>query len=204
MIRYLYGHELAALLDLEDSMFRDRKTQFFDRLKWDVSADARGWERDEYDGIDPVYVVLEDRNGLHQGSMRFLPTTGDTMVNDHFSHLADGVRIVSPFIWECTRFCLAPDAPRQTSAKLMLGGLELGLRFGLSHAVGVFDARMVRIYQTLGWSPTILGTSHGISVGLWVFGSGIRRTLLNRAGLSSEISNHWMARSFGTRRQIAA
>ena len=39
----------------------------------------------------------------------------------------------------------------------MLAGLELGLAFHLSHAVGVFDARMVRIYRRLGWGPTILG-----------------------------------------------
>ena len=73
--------------------------------------------------------------------MRFLPTTGRTMVEDHFLHLTDGVAIKSPFIWECTRFCLAPDAGPNVSAALMLGGMELGLGAHLSHALGVFDAR---------------------------------------------------------------
>ena len=61
--------------------------------------------------------------------MRFLPTTGDTMVNDHFCHLTGGVRIASPLIWECTRFCLAPEAPTGgSSAALMLGGRRADAR----------------------------------------------------------------------------
>jgi N-acyl-L-homoserine lactone synthetase len=126
------------------------------------------------------------------------------MINDHFLDLTDGVEIRSPFIWECTRFCLAPDADAHISAGLMLAGLELGLAFHLSHAVGVFDASMVRIYRRLGWGPTILGTSgtgrDAISVGLWAFEHELRPRLLARSGISSEISQHWFDRSFGGNR----
>ena len=55
----------------------------------------------------------------------------------------------------------------------MLAGAELGARFHLDHAVGVFDARMIRVYSKLGWPPEILGTKgtgkNAISVGLWDF-----------------------------------
>ena len=197
MIRYLHAGELEAFPTLADGMFRDRAAQFRDRLKWDVTVDARGWERDAYDAMDPLYVIWEERDGRHGGSMRFLPTTGDTMVSDHFQQLTDGVRIASPFIWECTRFCLARGAEARVSAALMLGGLELGLRFDLSHAVGVFDAPMVRVYRALGWSPAVLGSEGGVSVGLWAFEPEVRAGLCRRAGLSPEISDWWVRRAFG-------
>ncbi|MEK6217102.1 MAG: autoinducer synthase, partial [Boseongicola sp.] len=140
----------------------------------------------------------------HGRSMRFLPTTAQTKIKDQFLDLTDGVENPSPVIWECTRFCLAPDADARISAGLMLAGLELGLAFHLSHAVGVFDARMVRIYRRLGWGPTVLGTSGAgrdtISVGLWAFERELRPRLLARSGISPEISQHWFDRSFGGNR----
>ena len=58
--------------------------------------------------------------------MRFLPTGGRTMVNDHFRHLAGGRRISHPKVWECTRFCLAADTDAQVAARLMLGSAGQG------------------------------------------------------------------------------
>ena len=104
-----------------------------------------GWERDEYDDLNPMYIIWADANGRHAGSMRTLPTIGRTMTNEHFLELTGGVRIESPLIWECTRFCIAPGASAQVAAGLLMAGLEMGLRFGLSQALGVFDARMPRI-----------------------------------------------------------
>ncbi len=198
MIRFLYASDLEAFPALRGGMFRDRAAQFRDRLNWDVTVDDRGRERDAYDAMEPLYVIWQRADGTHGGSMRFLPTTGDTMVNDHFLRLTQGVRIASPFIWECTRFCLAPGAEARVSAALMLGGLELGLRFGLSHAVGVFDARMVRVYRALGWSPALMGSEGGVSVGLWAFEPELRAGLLGKAGVSGEVADWWVRRAFGS------
>ncbi len=203
MIRYLYGGELSAFPKLRDTMFRHRAAQFRDRLGWDVTVDGQGWERDEYDALNPLYVVWEAPDGRHGGSMRFLPTTGATMINDHFPQLTGGARIASPLIWECTRFCLGPNAAPRVSAALMLGGLELGLRHGLSHAVGVFDARMVRVYRALGWSPEILGAQDGVAAGLWAFRPALRDGLLRKAGVSADLSAHWLRRAFGGPRRLA-
>lgn len=201
MLRYLYADQLSAYPRLAETMFRDRAAQFHGRLNWEVTVDDTGAERDSYDALNPLYVIWECADGAHGGSLRFLPTTGQTMVNDHFPDLTDGVKIVSPLIWECTRFCLSPGAGARISAALMLGGLEVGLAFGLGHAIGVFDARMVRIYRRLGWGPTILGTSgagsEAISAGIWEFLPSLRPRLLAGAGVSSELSQHWFGRSFG-------
>ncbi len=206
MLRYIYADEIQTYPRLAATMFKDRARQFHDRLGWEVTLRADGTERDEYDDMNPLYVIWERADGTHGGSMRFLPTTAETMINDHFLHLTDGVEIRSPFIWECTRFCLAADADARVSAALMLAGLELGMGFHLSHAVGVFDAAMVRIYRRLGWGPTILGTSgtgrDAISVGLWAFEAERRPRLLAGAGLSPEISQHWFDRAFGAPRPM--
>lgn len=201
MLRYIYGEELHTFPKLADTMFRDRAHQFKTRLDWDVTVDAQGHERDEYDAMNPLYLIWEQADGSHGGSMRFLPTTGGTMINDHFLHLTDGVEIRSPLIWECTRFCLSETAESRVAAALMLGGMEIGLGFHLTDSIGVFDARMVRIYRRLGWEPTVLGTSgagrDAISVGLWAFDPEIRPELLRRAGVSAEASSSWFDRSFG-------
>ena len=202
MLRYIYADQLHLFPRLGRSMFVDRARQFHDRLGWEVMVGEDGAERDDYDDMNPMYVFWENADGQHGGSMRFLPTTGDTMVNDHFLDLTDGVRIESPFIWECTRFCLSPAASGKVAGALMLAGAEFGLASGLSHSIGVFDARMVHVYRRLGWEPVIMGTRgegrDAISVGLWPMDEDLRMRLSQKSGFSPEISEHWYRRSFGS------
>nr|WP_325249149.1 acyl-homoserine-lactone synthase [Amylibacter sp.] len=203
MLSYIYANDIAAFPLLQETMFRDRKVQFFDRLGWDVDIDAAGQERDEYDAMNPLYAIWQLPDGSHGGSMRALPTTGRCMTNDHFADITGGA-ITSPLIWESTRFCLSPRADYaagQISAAVMLAGCEIGLNFGLRHAVGVFDARMERIYRKLGWSPEVLG-SRGmgrarISVGLWEFSQDIRHSLCQAAQVTPAQSTGWFEDSFG-------
>lgn len=202
MLRYLYAEDLGAVPLLRDTMFRDRADQFKARLGWEVTVNEHGEERDEYDALNPLYVIWQRPDGSHGGSMRFLSTTGQCMVNDHFLDLTGGVRIESPLIWECTRFCLARSAAPTVAAALMLGGGEIMHRFGLRHFVGVFDARMVRIYRRIGASPTVLGTSgtgrDAISVGLWEFSSEAKARVARQAGLSEAVSKAWFEESFAS------
>ena len=201
MLRYLYGSELKTHPQLRDSMFRDRADQFHTRLGWNVQLTDAGEERDEYDALDPLYVIWEEPDGRHGGSMRFLPTSGRTMINEHFRFLLEDHAISNPLIWECTRFCLARDAAPHVSAALMLGGCEVGLGFGLSFSIAVFDARMVRIYRRLGWSPMVLGTTgegrDAISAGLWHFSEARAQALCEKAGVPRALSRLWFHRAQG-------
>ena len=184
-------------------MFRDRADQFKIRLNWEVNVDAHGFERDEYDDLNPLYVIWENADGTHGGSMRFLPTVGRVMVNEHFPHLLGGGSISSPTIWECTRFCLSRGANPKVAAALMLAGGEIMEGFGVEHFVGVFDARMVRIYRRIGSSPEVLGQEGEgraqISVGLWHFAPEAKALVAQKAGLSPEISRLWFDRAFGSK-----
>lgn len=203
MLRYIYGDQLKAHERLAAEMFRDRADQFKIRLNWEVNVDAHGFERDEYDDLNPLYVIWENADGTHGGSMRFLPTVGRVMVNEHFPHLWGGGSISSPTIWECTRFCLSRGANPKVAAALMLAGGEIMEGFGVEHFVGVFDARMVRIYRRIGSSPEVLGQEGEgrvqISVGLWHFASVAKAQVAQKAGLSPEISRLWFDRAFGSK-----
>ncbi|SLN52545.1 Autoinducer synthetase [Aquimixticola soesokkakensis] len=206
MLRYIYATDLPQFPKLRDTMFRDRAEQFKTRLGWEVRVTDRGEERDEYDDLNPLYVIWELEDGSHGGSMRFLPTTGDTMVNDHFSHLTDGVRIESPLIWECTRWCLSPRADRRVSAALTLGAGELMAQNHLEHFVGVFDPRMERIYRLMGLSPDVIGR-HGtgaaeIGVGLWEMKEAAFAPVLAKVGIDRATSKRWYHNSFSPVRDL--
>lgn len=208
MIRYLYADQLSKFPLLARTMFEDRADQFKTRLGWEVTVTADGQERDEYDDFNPLYVIWERPDATHGGSMRFLPTTGRTMVNDHFLDLTDGVAFQSPFIWECTRFCLSRDTESGTAAALMLAGGEIMQGFGVRHFVGVFDARMVRIYNRIGAAPEVLGTKgdgrQAVSVGLWEFSEAAQKRVSRVAGVPLQASRGWFDDSFGNLAKQAA
>ena len=191
MITYLYGSQLDTRADLAADMFRDRAAQFRDRMGWDVTVDDLGWETDQYDALDPLYVIAEDEDGGHAASMRFLPTTGRTMTDEIFPHLIGGGAIRSPFVWECTRFCLAPGAGAGAAQKLLLGGLAMGLEMGLTHSLGVFDKPMVRVYRRLGWEPEVMGTENGISAGIWTISQDVADMMTDRLGLNAAVVRRW-------------
>ncbi|MGB3553673.1 MAG: acyl-homoserine-lactone synthase [Jannaschia sp.] len=197
MIRYLYGSELDRHSALAAAMFRDRAAQFRDRMGWEVTVDDLGWETDGYDALDPIYVIVEDGAGGHAASMRFLPTTGSTMLADVFPHLMGGAAIRSPRVWECTRFCLSPGADAGVARRLLLGAVELGLSMGVSHSVGVFDTPMTRIYRRLGWSPEVLGSEGGISAGIWELDEDVHDHLCRTSGVDAATSRRWLEDCFG-------
>ena len=181
MLRILSATDLDRAPRLRDAMLRDRAAQFRGRLGWPVQVDAHGRERDQYDHGGALYVVCTDAEGRHEGSARFLPTTGPHMTEDHFLHLTDGVALKSPLIWEVTRFCLAPGAGRHVAPRIMLGGAEVMRALSLTHLLGVFDLPMLRVYAAIGSSPDLLGSRDGIGAGLWAEDEAARARLLRRA-----------------------
>ena len=185
MIYFFYRSQMDSHAELAAEMFRDRATQFRDRMGWDVTVDAMGWETDQYDVLNPLYVVVTDAEGHHAGSMRFLPTTGRTMLAEIFPHLVGGVPICSTAVWECTRFCLSPNASGNVAQMLLLAASEVGLAIGVRQSVGVFDRPMMRVYRRLGWSPEMLGHADGIAAGLWTFSEDVHEKLCAETGIEA-------------------
>ena len=173
MIRFVHGVDLFNCSDLAVSMFEDRKSQFHDRLKWRVTIEDGRLERDQYDAINPMYIILEKEDGSHGGSMRLLPTVGRTMVNEHFLEALGGRPIIETETWECTRFCMSPSKPRQNPVALLAAAGFLMREFGVKRLAAVFDDKMRRSYNAYGACPNIVGemslNSDSVYVGTWDF-----------------------------------
>lgn len=187
MIRYIFGTDLWQFTELAQSMFMDRTIQFSERLKWNVRVDSKGYERDQYDVLNPIYVIVVDDHSRHAGSMRLLPTMGSTMINEHFAEAIGSGPIACPFTWECTRFCLSPTAGPRTAARLFASAGRLMQELDITSLIAVFDRLMLRKYRVSGVAPEILGEGQiaGATVltGRWQFSQAQLNDLMHRATL---------------------
>ena len=202
MIKYIYADQLDNFPVLKDTMFKDRAGQFKIRHGWDDTVDENGYEIDAYDAMNPLYAIWEATDGTHSGSIRVLPTVGQTMVNDHFSDLA-GMKIVSPVIWECTRFRISPrltEGKSKVAASLILSGCELGVRFGLTSSVGVAYTHTLPIYRRIGWIPEVIDTngqgSEEISACLWPINAEVKANICEKSKIAPELVEYWFDQSF--------
>lgn len=184
----LYRRPIAAA-----SMFKDRAAQFKQRLQWEaVQLDDLGLEFDQYDELNPIYVIVEDDAGEHLASGRVMPTTGRTMIAEHFTELTGGVAIRSPLTWEITRLCVSPrlsasdPRARAVPAALLGAGCDLCLRSGVELCVAVFFKPMQRVFKSIGFAPEIIGEKRYpegvICAGVWEITEDARDNLIERAG----------------------
>lgn len=202
MIRIFQGRDRTQFPRESDEMFRLRARQFRDRLKWDVQV-TNGWEIDEYDQMNPLYLVsIDDDTGAITGSLRFLPTTGPHMMNGSFGDFFDKpFEMESPLIWECSRFSIEPttkhgrisgSALRKTTFELMHGGCEVAIMAGIEQVVGVFDPFMLRVYRRTGWGPEIVASSDRtnpgpIYLGLWDVNEASLMAIKERSGIRDTV-----------------
>jgi acyl homoserine lactone synthase len=151
-------------------MHQLRREVFHDRLRWRVSV-INGWEIDDYDALDPLYVLSVDKSNYVVVSFRLLPTTGPNMLNDTFAELLpEGARIESPLIWESSRFAVRlganrrfdPDIISSVTAELGFALNEIALAAGLTHIVTVYDHGMHRMLQRCGFAGEIFGAPRDI------------------------------------------
>ena len=193
MFTLVYGDDLFDFPTLADEMYQDRRVQFHDELGWDLDIDAKGREIDQYDLMNPLYLILKDENGHHLGSCRALPTTGPTMISDHFSNLTDGVQIESSLIWEVTRVFVAANGKRaiKDAAALLWGGCQVGLRSGVEFFVSVTPKHMTRVFAACGWPVEIIGEEVTEKDGhlcacLWEVSQSVSDKLAVRAGINPD------------------
>lgn len=196
--------------DLLDQMFKARKRVFFDQLGWDVPVSGDR-ERDAYDDLDPVYLMLVDADcRQHIASLRLLPTTGPTLLHDVFSDtLPEAADLAAPQIWECTRFCAQDGADAGAAAQheaspsslLLLALCELGLKNGIEMIVANFDPAMKRIYHKAGCEVIVHGVSkaHGrrpVACGSFEVSPRILRQMRTKLGIAEPLYGR---RSFQTK-----
>ena len=192
MLKLIEGSR-ASLFPMEiDAMFRNRAVTFAERLGWDVTV-TDGYERDEFDNANPLYLVSVDPNtNEYWGSLRLLPTTGPNMLRDVFSCLLEeGEFIESATIWESSRICAVaaegqPERRRNgvnfVLSELIAGIGEVAVIAGLTQIVSVFDARIYRVLKAVGCNPQLIGRPRRIGgtmsyAGLFDTGEGLLSAL---------------------------
>src|SRR5215469_16040477 len=92
--------------DIDAALAHYRHRIFVEQLGWKLPSADEGFERDQYDRDDTVYVVAHDDSGSICGCARLLPTTRPYLLQELFPFLlADGVAPPeSPLVWELSRF----------------------------------------------------------------------------------------------------
>jgi N-acyl-L-homoserine lactone synthetase len=202
MIRYFQGRDRNQFPREADEMFRLRARQFGDRLGWSVNVRG-GWEIDEYDDMNPLYLVsLDEQSRRVKGSLRFLPSTGPTMMKGCFDRYFEiPFDIESPLIWECSRFSIEPtvihgrvsgSALRRTTFELMHGGCEVALTAGVEQVLGIFDPFMLRVYRRTGWGPEIIASTdqlgpNTVYFGIWDVSEASLEAIRERSGLTDSV-----------------
>ena len=192
MLKFVEGSRASSFPREMDAMFRNRAATFSERLGWDVTV-TDGYERDEFDDSNPLYLVSVDPNtNEYWGSLRLLPTTGPNMLRDVFPYLLEeGEYIESATIWEGSRICaVAVDGQPQRSrngvnfvlSELIAGIGEVAILAGLTQIVGVFDTRVYRVLKAVGCNPQIIGRPRRIGgtmsyAGLFDTGEDLLQTL---------------------------
>ncbi len=202
MIRFYQGRDRAFFPSETNEMFQLRRRQFRERLNWDVTV-RDGWEIDEFDEMNPLYLVsVHEQTGAVAGCLRFLSTTGPTMMKNVFdAYFDEPFDIESPLMWECTRLAieptiatkwLTPSGQCRATFELMHGGLEVAMQAGVEQIVGIFDNAMLRVYRRVGWSPEIIAstkkiTKHPIHVGLWSVDEPSLASMRERSGIEGSV-----------------
>ena len=147
--------ENASLLD---QMHVLRAKQFKDRRGWRVVVD-NGREKDHFDDIGCLYIIVSDGMGAHLASLRLLPTLGPHMLSDVFPEvMGHNLVIRHPLIWESSRFCVdtsavpdhTPGGVNLVTRELLRGLFETAWNAGIINVVSVYDIFVERILKRAG------------------------------------------------------
>ena len=149
--------------DLLDDMYQLRARVFGDRLGWEVEI-IDGREIDQFDRLDPAYVIGLDDEGHVVSCVRALQTTGPHMLSDVFQAILDGEPpLRSATLWESTRFCVDTQrlcrdgntmkAVSLATCELMIGSLEFARRSGIADIITVIDPVIDRVLKRSNNAP---------------------------------------------------
>ncbi|WP_077966917.1 acyl-homoserine-lactone synthase [Ensifer adhaerens] len=147
-----------------EQMFALRARVFDERLGWQVAA-RDGRERDQFDDLNPAYILAVTAKNDVVGCARLLPAMGQTMLMSVFPQLVSQ-ETFHPHeqMVESSRFCV--DTTIQSMGRsglhhvthiMFAGILEWCLSRGHTEVVTVTDIAVERILGRAGWSLRRLG-----------------------------------------------
>ncbi len=125
-------------------MFELRYDVFHEKLGWQVDGTDRQ-ERDDYDLMDPYYMIATDRNKA-AGCWRLLPTNGPYMLRNTFTQLLRGEQAPdADAIWELSRFAVTSPS-RRYNGQIYLSEMTYDM---ISQLIEFADNRHIQHYVTV-------------------------------------------------------
>jgi acyl-homoserine lactone synthase len=129
----------AYYADLLDDMHRMRYRVVVKEWGWDIPGIAQGYDKDDFDGPDTVYIVETDPDRRRVlACARLNPTEAPHMMTELFSGVCDLQDIPrGANVWECSRFVVDRRAftdrnlETQTRRRLGVGITEFCLSAGI-------------------------------------------------------------------------
>jgi len=161
MIHIVTRENRASFRSELSEMHRQRKRVFVDQMGWRLDCED-GFEIDEFDSADAIYLLHEDAQGQLRASARMLPTEAPHLLGTVFPDLCPGGVPCGPDIWESTRFCPSPEivdsgARRQLLGVMIAGMIEAALLFGVNHITFVAGGALRPVALKAGWEARALG-----------------------------------------------
>ncbi len=151
--------------DFLKQMHQLRANVFGGRLEWDVAI-TDGDERDQYDNLNPTYILAISGGNKVVGCARLLPATGPTMLELTFPQLlADGSLHATRTMIESSRFCVDTTLPvgrgegqlHLATLTMFAGIIEWSVANGYDKIVTATDLRFERILNRAEWPMARLG-----------------------------------------------
>lgn len=151
--------------NLLKQMYRLRADVFGGRLQWDVTV-TDGGERDQYDDLNPTYILAVSVGNKVVGCARLLPAVGPTMLELTFPQLlSDGSLNANSAMIESSRFCVDTTLPvgrgggqlHLATLTMFAGIIEWSMTNGYDRIVTATDLRFERILNRAGWPMARLG-----------------------------------------------
>lgn len=158
-------HNAHLHTDLIGQMHMLRARVFYDRLGWKVRI-VNGKEVDEFDHLEPTYILVVADGEKVAGCARLLPAMGPTMLRDTFPQLLANGRLEGhPQMIESSRFCVDTSAtlgkPERSlhiaTLTLFAGIIEWSIANNYREIVTATDIRFERILQRASWPMRRLG-----------------------------------------------
>ena len=183
-------------------MHRQRKRVFKDRLGWDVQISRSDLEVDQFDLPESIYLLSINDEGWVNGSWRFLPANGPTMIRDIWPEYLNSIQFPrAAHIWEGSRFAVefgSCDPAKglaqvsRTTQELFCGITELCLHCGIREIYTLYDLRIARLLPRLGCHAKEISARSIISgrpaeVGRFVTDDAMLQRLRAAAGITQPL-----------------
>jgi len=172
MIKVIQADQYSSNKVLIEKMFRLRSS--YRDLKGDDGLIIGYIGLDKFDALHPVYILSINGRGDVLGSVRLIPTTGTHMLGDVYQSLNPNERISSPLIWEGSMFIIDQKRmagstvrdrilAKRATFELLTGIIDVGIEAGLDFVIILYDARMCRWFDKIGFKADVIGGPRKIS-----------------------------------------